>query len=412
MSRTSVSRRALACAAALVATLTLGGCGDVSADAGVKADEIVLGVLSDQSGPFKNTGQGLVRGNELWVADVNARGGVCRRQIRLDIGDTSYRPEVAKSVYTAQRGQVLGYLQVLGSPSAATLEEGVKEDGVTMLALAWSSFFLNNPFHIVPGTTYDLEVINGLSYLQSQGLIKNGDSVGHIYIGGEQYGDSALLGASHYAKAHAMKLLPVKVKSTDADMSSIVAGFRGQLVKAIILTTSPAQTGSAVRANKAGGLNVPVLANNPAFDPALLAGPGVVGLDRLWLASSAVPYSSDVPKAKEVAQKFTAAFPQAPPTAGVPYGYALGMIWEQVLKKACDNKDLTKAGIQRAFRESSAVVTDDLLAALDFTKLGSPASRSIYLSRPDATQQGGLRQVGGLYTAPEAAGFAAPHQRG
>lgn len=413
MSRPGRARRAAACCLVLVATLTMTSCArdGVSTGTGVSSDEITLGVLGDETGPFKNIGQGLVKGNELWAADVNARGGVCGRQIKLEIGDTSYRAEIANSIYTVQRRWVLGYLHILGSPVNGALAENMKEDAVTALSLSWSSFILNNPFQIIPGATYDLELINGLSYLQQQGLIKNGDVVGHIYIGSD-YGDNSVLGANHYAQIHNLQLQPLKIAATDVDMTGVVTTFRRDKVKAIILTTSPAQTGSAVLANKSTGLNVPLLGNSPSFDPALLNGPAAVGLNRLWLAGSSAPYSSDVPLAKEVARKFTEAFPQLPPTAGVPYGYAHGLIWEQVLQRACDAKDMTRAGIQKAFRESSAVSTDSLIAPLDFSKPGTPATRAVYITKPDAAEKGSLKQLAPLYTAPEVQTYKAPHQLG
>ncbi len=50
------------------------------------------------------------------------------------------------------------------------------------------------------GTTYDLEIVNGLAYLQQQGLIADGDTIGHIYIDGE-YGGNGLKGSQYYASA-------------------------------------------------------------------------------------------------------------------------------------------------------------------------------------------------------------------
>jgi ABC-type branched-subunit amino acid transport system substrate-binding protein len=408
-----LSRRLAGCALALVVALTMSSCaGDgVSTGPGVSSTEIVLGVLGDQTGPFKDIGQGLVKGNELWAADVNSRGGVCGRQIRLEIADTSYRPEIVASIYAVQQPRILGYLQVLGSQVNAVVANKLKQDAVTALSLSWSSFILDNPYQIVPGTTYDLELINGLAYLRQQGLIENGDLVGHIYIRSD-YGDNALLGSSYYAQLHDLQLQPVRIAPADTDLAGIVTQYRRDGVKAIILSTSPAQTASVVTANKSTGLNVPLLGNSPSFDPTLLNGPAATGLNRLWLATSSAPYSSDVPMAQEIARRFTDAYPQLTPTSGVPSGYAEGLIWEQILKRACESKDLTRAGVQQAFRDSNAVGTDNLIAPLDFSKPGSPATRSAYIAKPDAREKGNLKQLTPLYTAPDVQGYVAPHQAG
>ncbi len=413
--------------AAIVAALVLAGCstrapepeaggegaGGVATDVGVTADTITLGVLTDTSGPFRNLGTGITQGNQLWADELNARGGVCDRQIALEIADSGYKADTATTVYRQQQPGVLGYLQLLGSPINAALRGNLETDEVTSLALSWSSFILDNPYQIIPGTTYDLEMINGLAYLQQQGLIADGDTLGHIYIGGE-YGDNGFLGAQAYAQQHGMTLQPAQIAATDTDMTNIVTGFQGAGVKAILLTTTPAQTASALNAANALGLDVPALGNNPVFDPATnLAGPAAASVGNLYVVASSVPYSAEVPKAQEVKQAFEAKFPDAAKNYGVPYGYAGGLIWEQILTQACENGDLTRSGVHDAFLASDNITTDALVASeLDFSQAGSPPSRSVYIAQADPAQEGGLRQVVEPFTSPEAESYRAPHQQG
>ena len=84
-------------------------------------------------------------------------------------------------------------VQLLGSPVLAALKQNLVDDNVLAAPASWSSEVLNNPSIMMIGTTYDLEIVNGLAYLQQQGLIKDGDTIGHIYIDGE-YGGNGLLG--------------------------------------------------------------------------------------------------------------------------------------------------------------------------------------------------------------------------
>jgi ABC-type branched-subunit amino acid transport system substrate-binding protein len=419
--------RRVAAPAAIVTALVLAGCstqapepgaggedgGAVATDIGVNADTITLGVLTDTSGPFRNLGTGITQGNQLWADELNARGGVCGRQVALEIADSGYKADTATTVYRQQQPEVLGYLQLLGSPINAALRGNLETDEVTSLALSWSSFILDNPYQIIPGTTYDLEMVNGLAYLQQQGLIADGDTLGHIYVGGE-YGDNGFLGAQYYAQQHGMTLQPAKIAAADTDMTNIVTGFQGAGVKAILLTTTPAQTASALNAANALGLDVPVLGNNPVFDPATnLAGPAAASVGNLYVVASSVPYSADVPKAREVQEAFEAKFPDAGKNYGAPYGYAGGLIWEQILTQACENGDLTRAGVHDAFLAGQNITTEDLVASeLDFSKAGSPPSRSVYIAQADPAQEGGLRQVVAPFTAPEAESYVAPHQQG
>ncbi|MEV7099365.1 ABC transporter substrate-binding protein [Amycolatopsis sp. NPDC051045] len=410
-------------AAALVAALALSSCSTKANDSGssgpdssgvktgkgVTATEVTLGVMTDKSGVFKNLGLGVTQGNELWAKDFNAAGGVCGRQVKLDEVDHGYKADTAKTLYPQIEPKVLGFVQLLGSPVVAALKQNLASDKTVAAPASWSSELLDNPYVMIVGTTYDLEMIDGLAYLQEQGLLKDGDTIGHVYIDGE-YGKNGLRGSQFYAKKHSLSVKEVKITSTDSDLTNVVTGLKGAGVKAIALTTTPAQTGSAVAANKALGLNVPVLGNNPTFDPALLKSPAAAALDKLTIVASSVPFSADLPKAKDVAAKFKAAYKETP-NGGVPYGYAVGEVWGAVLKKACDNKDLTRDGIAAALKQTTSANTDNLVAALDFSKPGTPATRQVYAATPDASAEGGVKYVKPLFEAPEAKEYVAPHQR-
>ncbi|PXY31273.1 ABC transporter substrate-binding protein [Prauserella muralis] len=411
---------ALACASALV----LAGCGTkgggsdsggegaggVQTDVGVTDSEITLGVMTDQTGPFKNLSTGITHGNELWVKDVNAAGGICDRQLKLRIVDHGYKADTAKTLYPQIEPNVLGLVQLVGSPVTAALSGDLESDEMTTTPASWSSELLSNPYLMVVGTTYDVEMIDGLSYLQEEGMISDGDTVGHIYIDGE-YGANGLRGARYYAEQHDLKLREVKITSSDNDLTNVVTGLRGQGVKAILLTTTPTQTGSVAAANKALGLNVPILGNNPTFDPLLHQSPAANALDKLYVVASSVPFSADIDKAREVARKYEEAGFTEPPNAGVPYGYAVAEVWGTVLRKACENKDLTRAGVHKALQQTTSAETGDLVAELDFSQPGAPATRQVYVAQPDASVEGGMKYVKPLFESEDAKGYKAPHQQ-
>ncbi|MBB3661641.1 ABC-type branched-subunit amino acid transport system substrate-binding protein [Prauserella sediminis] len=410
---------AIACASALVLTAcgTKGGgsdggtegAGGVQTDVGVTDSEITLGVMTDQTGPFKALSTGITHGNELWVEDVNADGGICGRDLKLEIVDHGYKADTAKTLYPQIEPKVLGLVQLVGSPVTAALSDDLEADEMTTTPTSWSSELLSNPYLMVVGTTYDVEMINGLSYLQEEGMLSDGDTIGHIYIDGE-YGANGLRGARYYAEQHDLNLREVKITSSDNDLTNVVTGLRGQGVKAITLTTTPTQTGSVAAANKALGLNVPILGNNPTFDPLLHNSPAADALDDLHVVASSVPFSADIPKMKDVAQKFDAAGYTEPPNAGVPYGYAVAEVWGAVLERACENGDLTRSGVHDALRETTSADTGDLVAKLDFSTPGAPATREVYVAKPDASVDGGMTYIKQLFESEEAKAYKAPHQ--
>ncbi len=270
------SPRSLA-ALALAGTLVVAGCasdkasdgGSGSAGPGVSEDTIKLGVLTDQSGPFVELGTGVVNGHEIWAEEINANGGVCDRQVELVTRDSGYDADTGVVQYQEVEPNVLGFMQILGSPINAALDAQYEQNETVVVALSWSSFILENPYIVIPGTTYDVEMINGLNFLLEQGDIKEGDTVGYIYLEGE-YGENGLLGAEYFAEQHDITLETVKVLPTDTDLRNVVTGLNGKGVKAIGLTTTPAQTLSAAVVSAQLGLNVPLVGNNPTFSPQIL----------------------------------------------------------------------------------------------------------------------------------------------
>jgi ABC-type branched-subunit amino acid transport system substrate-binding protein len=376
---------------------------------GVTRTDITLGALVDYAGPFTDEGIAVLHGQQIWIKDINAAGGVCDRKIKLTIRDDRGDAGKAKAQYNDLEAKVLGFMQIQGSSTASALNQSLIDNETTAFALSNSSELLSNPYVIVPAATYDIEMINGLSALMAQGKIHDGDTIGHIWLDGE-YGANALRGVQYFAQRHHLTLRATKV-TTASDMRGVVAGFTAEpRVKTIALSTTPAQTASAAAANQQLGLGVPMIGNSPAFTPQLLTGPAAGTLSNLSVVASSVPFSAAVPQAQHVASAYRqAGYPELP-SSGVPYGYAIGMIWGQILKRACINGDLSRAGIQEALHQFSTLSTDNLVADLSNPKPGSPATRQDYIGIPDPALPGGIRQASPLFESPDAHSYVTAHQ--
>ena len=140
---------------------------------------------------------------------------------------------------------VLAISQTIGSPINVALADQLKQDNMVNIPEAWARSLTDNPQNAVVGATYDVEMVNGLDYLLKQGKIKEGDKLGHIYFEGD-YGANGLAGSKYFASKHGMTIDEAQIKSTDTDMTAQVTKFKADGVKAILLTTAPAATASAV----------------------------------------------------------------------------------------------------------------------------------------------------------------------
>lgn len=411
-------------AAALASFLALTGCStglpdsgtrakprELIVDFGVTSTEIMLGALTDNSSPFSELGTGVLNGQQLWIKATNAEGGICQRQIKLKIGDYQDNAVQAAAQYTALEPKVLGFMQIVGSAANAALSQRMIDNETTVVALSGSSDLLSNPYVIIPAATYDIEMINGLSYLMEQGTIREGDTIGHIWLDGG-YGANALRGVQYFAQRHHLTLRETKVTAESTMRDAVAAFAAGPRVRAIALSTTPQQAASAAAANQEVGLNVPMAGNSPVFTPRLLTGAAAGALHNLSVVASSVPFSSAVPKATQVAGAYRQAGYQQPPNSGVPYGYAIGQIWGQLLERACINGDLSRSGVQEALHQLTTITTDKLVADLSFAKPGSPAARETSVAVPDPAVPGGIREVRPLFASPDAKTYIAPHQTG
>lgn len=415
-------RRVLAVpAVALASVLALAGCStgapegakpqELSTDYGVTRTEIVLGALTDHTSPFTDFGTGVLHGQQLWITETNAAGGICGRKITLKISDYEHNAVQAAASYTALEPKVLGFLQIAGASASAALSQRLIDNETTVVVLPASSELLRNPYVIIPATTYDIEMINGLWHLMEQGKIRDGDTIGHVWHD-DEYGANGLRGAQHFAQRHRLTLREAKV-TAESNLREVVASFTAEpRVRAIALSTTPEQAATAAAANQELALNVPMIGNSPVFSPQLLTGPAAATLGNLSVLASSVPFSADLPAARQVAEAYRrAGYPQ-PANSGVPYGYAIGQLWGQLLSRACLNGDMSRAGIQEAMRQLGTISTEALITELNFAKPGSPAARETYVGVPDPAVPGGMRQVTPLFTAPDTQSYIAPHQTG
>jgi ABC-type branched-subunit amino acid transport system substrate-binding protein len=370
-----------------------GGSGGVKVGPGVTSKTITLGLLTDLSGVFAPLGKPIVQANQNFWKQQNAKGGVCKRQVKLIVKDHGYDPQKAVVQYRDLSQGVVGLQQLLGSPITAALLPSLKSDQMVSLLAAWPSSLLPNDNIIITGTTYDIEMINGLDYLLQQGKLKKGDKIGDVYFEGE-YGENGLKGAKYFARKNGMTVVEQKIKATDEDMSGQVSALKRAGVKAIALTTAPTQLASVAGIAASQGLNVPLVGNNPTYDPALLKTPAAKALRaNAYVVSSIAPYNLDKPAVQKVASDYSEAYPKDVPKGSAPFGYMQSQLMFNILDQACKNKDLTRGGLVKAAHQIKNLDTGGLTAApLTYTSVGQPSERAVYIAQP-ANQPGGLKAL-------------------
>lgn len=378
-----------------------GAASTVKTGAGISGNVITLGAIPDLTGVFAALGKDITDAQQLYWDQKNAKGGVCGKyQVKILVKDSGYVVQNAVGLYAGMKDQVLAIQDTIGSPINTALAAQLQADKIINIPEAWAPNLTKNPSNIVPGATYDVEMINGIDYLLKQGKIKDGDTVGHIYIDGE-YGGGGLVGSKYMASKHNLKLVEEKIQATDSDMTAAVTDLKAKGVKAIFLTTTPTQTASAAGVAQSQGLNVPILGNNPVFAAGLLKTPAAAALKaNLYVAAPTETFD----KAPDLLASFNAKFSGRTPTLGVIAGTGAADIVDQVMEKACASGDLTRDGLLAAKQSLTNIKTGGLIVPLDPSKPGVSPSKESYILRI-ADVPGGETTEAGPVSAPEMSSY-------
>ena len=350
---------------------------DVQTDIGVEGETIKLGVLTDLTGVFAALGKDITNANELFWSDKK----VCDTYtVELDVQDTGYVPQQGVQLYSGMKDSVLAMQQTIGSPINTALAPEYEADQIVNFPSAWSKTLTEIPGTGVVGATYDVEIANGYSYLFEEGLLKEGDKVGHIYFEGE-YGANGLAGTQAVAAEMGLEVIEAQIKATDQDMSAQITQFKAEGVNLIALTVAPTQLASVATVAESQGLDVPILGSNPVFAPGLLQGPAANWLkSHLYVASPVSSFDAN----PDLLKAYEAAYPDATPSLGVVVGTGMSTLMKEVLDAACESGDLTRQGVLDAFDGLKEVDTGGLVVPIRGYELGkSPSLQSFVLQPAD-----------------------------
>ncbi|MET9544247.1 ABC transporter substrate-binding protein [Streptomyces sp. NPDC006627] len=413
--------RATAAATAVAALLALTACsskatdgdtdgeknaGGVKTGEGVSGKTINLGVLTDMTGVYATLGKSVTQAQQLYVDQTNADGGICGHQLKLTVRDHGYDPQKAVAAYTELEPKVLGFAQFIGSPFVAAVKQRVDGDKGLVLPQAWSANLLGSPYVRVIGSTYDLETINAIDFLMKEKGLKKGDKLGHVYFEGD-YGESALKGSKHMAAKAGLTVVEQKIKPTDNDMTAQVSALKKAGVKGVVISAGPRQAASLVGVAAAGRFDVPVIGNNSAFAPQLLATQAGPALEKnYYVASPTLPIGADTAAAKKLVADYKKAHPKDSLDNGVVAGWTAASVFGEALKKACEDKDLTRDGVGKALLTLDAF-DSGFGVRQDFTDPKAPSSKESVILRPDKKATGGMKVVREPGAAQAARGYTA-----
>jgi ABC-type branched-subunit amino acid transport system substrate-binding protein len=363
---------ALGVAALLTTTTACSTKAAGSSTPGVTDETITLGALIDLSGPFSGSGKMTLKGIEMAMDDVNASGGVCGRDLELEVRDTGYDAQRAVAAYGEIEDDILGMRSVYGSAVVSAVLDRIHESDMLVAPTSFAGSLLNDPNMIVFGPTFGTMVINGLDFLQRKGHIEPGDKVGHIYLEGE-LGEDSLSGSEFYGEKHDMEIIVIKVKATDTDLRGQVQQLADAGVSAIISETTPSQVASVAAVSESVGLREPIISGPQGFGKSLIdTNAGPVLERRFFKMSGVAPMGANIPEITEFRKRFQADNDEPESGTGVIDAYVMTNVYVQIIEHSCD--DLTREGLLEARTKMAQFEQPGMTAVQDFSDISVPSS--------------------------------------
>ncbi len=339
---------------------------DLQFDAGFDEETgtIKLGVLAATTGPIADIGQSLLAGHQHYWDSVNAQGGVNGMYpVELVIRDNAYNPEQNVVVYNEIKDEVLAFSSTIGTPTTATIfEDAAQSDllvGAGSLASQWAltsnvvlslgadtyfGQFANAPYWAMeiadPPVMTDASVV---------GIIYQADDYGQDCKNGYDFGQANTGFNAAYEATYAVG---------DSDFSAQIGGAQAAGVDVLFICALPSVLAPMVGTMAALQYFPAIFGSSPSYIPILngalgggdpAAGAALFNSFPYYNAGTSAPWESDVPGMVQMRADWEASgAPIEVVTAFYYFGYTQGQTFNEILKVAIANGDITKKGMLAA----------------------------------------------------------------
>ena len=256
--------------AALALSAGAAGAQTKAANQGISDTEIVIGTHQDLSGPVKGWGVSVANGMKMAVDEINDRGGIEGRKLKLIIEDSGYDPKraVLATQKLIEKDQVFSMVGAMGSPTVLAAQDIVLDAGVTQLFPLTAAQFT---FKFDPNKPQErLKFNNLLPYVEStRAAVKYLVELRHsqkpcLMHQDDEYGKNVLDGFTAQVAAMNIKSASItSYKRGATDFSAQIARMKADGCDLVVLGTVIRETIGAMNEAKKLGWTVDFLGATP-----------------------------------------------------------------------------------------------------------------------------------------------------
>lgn len=340
-------RGALAAAVAFAALVAA-----ARAENGVTADTITFGQAAVLEGPASALGLGMQAGLNAAFNEINAKGGVHGRKLKLISVDDGYEPDraIAATRKLIEEDKVFALIGPVGTPTSAVAQPLATAAKVPFMGAFTGAGFLRNPKldNVVNvRASYDAETEAWVKHLTEDLKI----SKIAIFYQDDAFGRAGLSG---FKKAMDKRNMTIATEATyernTVAVKTGVLAMRQAAPEAIVIVGAYKPVAEFIKLSKKIGLN-PVFVNISFVGANALArelGPDGKGV----IVSQVVPFPADA--SLKVVADYHAALKASDPKAEPEFvsleGYLAGRLAIAALEKA--GKDVTREGLLKAIKDT------------------------------------------------------------
>jgi len=382
--------------------------GDIETDFGVTADgEILLGELSPFTGGAEVIGEPLTNGHRVYFQYVNeVLGGVGadlsadqKFKVRLVERDTQYpRSDIHSQQYTAIKDDVLAIAQSLGTPTTQAILPQINTDMILTGAATLSAAWVKEKYVVPAGAPYQIQFINAAAYIVNE--LGKTPKAGIIYQD-DDYGEEGLAGLRFAAEQLGFDIVAeATYRPGDEQFTTQVTEMRNAGADHVFLTALPTQaltiTGTAAAMQYAPQW----IGQSPTWINAFTQVPHAEYLQQTyWLVTDGACQWGETGEGcegmQEMLDNIERFSPDQAPDIYFQFGYTQARIFHQILERAIERGDLTRAGLVEAFESLTDVDMGGLLNPISYgpdceDKIPATASS---INAVDAGEPAGLREI-------------------
>src|SRR5438132_1241360 len=315
---------------------------------GVSKTEIVLGMHTDLSGPAATYGVSSSNAVKMRFDEVNDKGGIHGRKIRLVVEDTQY--QVPRAVQAGakliNRDRIFAMVAPLGTPMNNALFKDQLDAGVSNLFPLSAARSMYEPFHKLKfynAATYVDQVRAGIQYFVS----KKGKKALCAMYQDTDFGKEVLDGIQIQADKLKIKIVETTThKPTDQDFTAQITRLKAAGCDLVVLGTIVRDSiVPYATARKIGWTDVDFLGSAASYDLFVAAAQGGVTEGLYAMGLTDMPYRDTLsPAAQGWFDRYKERF-KVEPNIGAIYGHVAADLTVLALEKA--GADLTLNALVR-----------------------------------------------------------------